>query len=646
MLQTNIGEEWDDGNTLNGDGWSSLWMIESGWTWRDSPSIWSIWGNGFVRNGEECDDGNKNNGDGWSSFWTIEAGWTWSGSPSIWNRWGDSVIQGNEQCDDGNTQNGDGWNSSCMIESGWTWRYSPSIWFMWGNGVITNGEQWDDGNTNNGDGWSSSWIIETGWSWFGTPSIWNRWGDSKIEGREQWDDGNTNSNDGCNSSWVIEAGWNWTGTPSVWTRSVTSYCGDGKISNDEEWDDGNKSNSDGCSSTCQIEPGYIWENSPSNWVLVSELGGTAATIGKTTLYSIVVNLFASVISSFVFEGSAINMWAMLNMLQILHFVPMMTLYYPQVLLTMFSYIGLVNMNNLLLFALFSLMINQSEISSKSGLDYRFDNQSFSSTNIFMNSGDTFAFVMIAFVYIITVTILSLIFKQTQNDNPNQKIRKWSFESFKRLLRLMREAIFFNFFIRFGYESFLELGLAVFLNFYQPSVDTVTEKESIGATLVWGLFLIWIWITTLWVSVFIKPETLEKQSVKKTIGSIYSGLKLSKFGPRLFQLIFLFRRTVIVVILVFLWNNGLAQLIVFTWSNIVVIIHLIIFRPYESKIACIHNVVNEFLLLTICAVWFLFTNSKTELTTWTQYERTAYIWISWCLGVVLLQIIAIVVTLIK
>mmetsp|Transcript_4078 Transcript_4078/g.4993 ORF Transcript_4078/g.4993 Transcript_4078/m.4993 type:complete len:116 (+) Transcript_4078:723-1070(+) len=104
---------------------------------------------------------------------------------------------------------------------------------------------------------------------------------------------------------------------------------------------------------------------------------------------------------------------MINILQLLHFTPMMTLYYPRVMLTMFSYISLVNMNNLVLFVLFSLTVDESKICSQEGLDYRFDNQSFSSTNIFLNSGDTFAFFLFAVLYFIIIYALSIIFKPKQ-----------------------------------------------------------------------------------------------------------------------------------------------------------------------------------------------------------------------------------------
>ena len=39
------GEQWDDGNSNNGDGWDSSWQREAGWNWDCSSgnSIWYIW---------------------------------------------------------------------------------------------------------------------------------------------------------------------------------------------------------------------------------------------------------------------------------------------------------------------------------------------------------------------------------------------------------------------------------------------------------------------------------------------------------------------------------------------------------------------------------------------------------------------------
>ena len=34
-----ISEYWDDGNTINGDGWSGVWIVESGYFWITPGSV-------------------------------------------------------------------------------------------------------------------------------------------------------------------------------------------------------------------------------------------------------------------------------------------------------------------------------------------------------------------------------------------------------------------------------------------------------------------------------------------------------------------------------------------------------------------------------------------------------------------------------
>ena len=159
---------YDDGNISNGDGWSSICTIESGYTWTTaSPSVWiKLWGNGVVNTGEACDDGNTSNGDGWSSTWYVENGNAWNGSPSSCSvKCGDGLIMGSEQWDDGNTSNGDGWSSTWQVKTNWICSGTPSVWHKWGNGAIDPNEGCDDGNNINGDGCSSTWTIESGWTW-------------------------------------------------------------------------------------------------------------------------------------------------------------------------------------------------------------------------------------------------------------------------------------------------------------------------------------------------------------------------------------------------------------------------------------------------------------------------------------------------
>ena len=84
IINTANSEVWDDGNTNDGDGWSSSWTIESGYKWRTnvSPTFWyPNWGDGIKDTTplvEEWDDGNNFSNDGCSKDCKIETNYQWT----------------------------------------------------------------------------------------------------------------------------------------------------------------------------------------------------------------------------------------------------------------------------------------------------------------------------------------------------------------------------------------------------------------------------------------------------------------------------------------------------------------------------------------------------------------------------------------
>ena len=134
-------EAWDDGNKNNGDGWNSVWNTESGWTWTggsqsNKDTCNEICGDGIRFNTITTywDDGNKNSGDGWTSVWSTQKGWTWSGgsqsNKDIWSEICGDGIRFNTittYWDDGNKNNGDGWDLACKVENGWKWTGGTNI---------------------------------------------------------------------------------------------------------------------------------------------------------------------------------------------------------------------------------------------------------------------------------------------------------------------------------------------------------------------------------------------------------------------------------------------------------------------------------------------------------------------------------------
>jgi len=163
--------------------------------------VTETWGDGVVLNPSHgyCDDNNPNDGDGCSSAWAVEPGWTWSlGTPTsastCEDTWGDGIVVDTAfgYWDDGNNVDGDGWDKDCSVES----RYectsgSPTEASVWsdkcrdGRVVIIADGYCDDGNPTNGDGWSYDCAVETGYNWHSgdantASSCTEIWGDGLV----------------------------------------------------------------------------------------------------------------------------------------------------------------------------------------------------------------------------------------------------------------------------------------------------------------------------------------------------------------------------------------------------------------------------------------------------------------------------------
>jgi cysteine-rich repeat protein len=227
---TSIGEQCDDGNSVDGDGCDTNCTVTS-------------CGNGIPNPGEQCDDGNSANGDDCDNNCKLTG-------------CGSGIVTGSEECDDGNQDSNDGCSTVCVTE-------------FCGDEIKNNvTEECDTGtisSTCNGD----CTVAECG--------------DGKINqlfkpggapGPEQCDDGNILGNDGCSSACQFEFcgdGTKNNGTEMCDTAGdsqtcnadcTPSVCGDGKLNpsftapgaaGTEQCDDGNNAGDDGCSSTCRFE---------------------------------------------------------------------------------------------------------------------------------------------------------------------------------------------------------------------------------------------------------------------------------------------------------------------------------------------------------------------------------------------------------
>ena len=84
-----------------------------------------------------------------------------------------------------------------------------------------------------------------------------------------------------------------------------------------------------------------------------------------------------------------GLWGFVNTVQLINYSSMFTLYYPQVVLGLFSFLGVTDLQSQYLTDIYLMQFDTSVIKNKDSWDYRFQNQNIGSTNILMNWGDSF-----------------------------------------------------------------------------------------------------------------------------------------------------------------------------------------------------------------------------------------------------------------
>lgn len=102
------------------------------------------------------------------------------------------------------------------------------------------------------------------------------------------------------------------------------------------------------------------------------------------------------------------MWAMVNTLQLINYFAVCTLFYPKIVLAMFSFINIVNLENEYLSKAYLVHIDESQLEGRDSWDYRFANQGIESTDILLNCADIFFSVLLLVLYYVAVVLLSLL----------------------------------------------------------------------------------------------------------------------------------------------------------------------------------------------------------------------------------------------
>ena len=367
---------WDDGNLKNGDGWSNLCVVDYGWDCSGGNTLLpdycsTLWGDGIlVTPYEQCDDGNRASGDGWSVFWIIEENCYWTtnlSAPinSIWSEyWGDCKNMYILPWDDGNTKNDDGCSSSWVVETGFKWEGgSPTkrdTWTeIWGDGIDLGHNECVDGNLNNGEGCSSTCEFESCYEWKGGNStsvdVWSELhiipsvktisasNTIEIEFSHEMNKTDITLNDLSISipyDYTIIFDWrayysnNKTLTINFNVYTVLTGKEQIKIKfiNYKVW----RGPFGGCLTKDQLSVNA--QNSLASSV------EAANSISKATEYSTYFGIIVTATLVLIGGGSLEMIWALINTLQLISYLPLMTTYFPEPVKVMFQVLKFSNMN--------------------------------------------------------------------------------------------------------------------------------------------------------------------------------------------------------------------------------------------------------------------------------------------------------------
>ena len=400
---------------------------------------------------------------------------------------------------------------------------------VWGDGRKTT-EDCDDGNTNNNDGWSSSCIVEAGYTCINgnitrRDECSEQCGDGKDYGGFECDDGNLIDNDGCDSQWYFEEWYQWTGgnasNPDTWSKLIINatmtMSGQNKailnfdhVMNNTEitLNDMSVSVSSNSYISTSWSASYINDTALEisirfggllkggetlnvriiNYraIRASTGGCVRPSVFSTTLESSLQSSADSAksISDFtgyiVFGGilmifgilmvwgiSIELIWSLINTLQIITFLPLMIEYYPDHVKIMFEILEFVNMDIEYLSGIFTRITSINGLNTAS-YDARFVENGIDSPLFLSNWASLITSLLFTFLALLTFAILYYVL---------------CCQSVKQKVGKILSAYFFNNFLRFLTEGYLEITFASILNIAARPIDSTAEIVSLIISVV-------------------------------------------------------------------------------------------------------------------------------------------------------------------
>ena len=289
---------------------------------------------------------------------------------------------------------------------------------------------------------------------------------------------------------------------------------------------------------------------------LSNSAHTASAIGGLTKYFTIIGI-AGIFGILLLLGSSFEMiWSLVNTLQLISYLPLMITFYPEHVISMFQYLQFSNLDVQYISDLFKSLI-PFDLSNTPSFNTRFLEFGIQ-TPLFV---DNWASILLSLmVSISTLLVCSLLFK----------IACWP--KFKKFLGDVVSSYFFNNFLRFITEGYLELFFGGFLNVV--SFNHSSNSELISLVLASLVVIVWILFPSItFAQLYDKRIKIKEENdvyIKK-FGTMFKDFKTNKEWYHFqFYTFFMLRRLIFVVMLILMENYEQIQSNIFILLSIMVI----------------------------------------------------------------------------
>jgi preprotein translocase subunit YajC len=175
--------------------------------------------------------------------------------------------------------------------------------------------------------------------------------------------------------------------------------------------------------------------------------------------------------------------------------------------------------------------------------------------------------------------------------------------FKKILKKIIVHFEWNMFTRFYIEGYMEFSFTSMLSLSYSSLNDYTLLVDLIITL---LFFLLTFITPFYLIIFMtnRYQELECENFKLRWISLYDGFRLSE-NTIIFNVVFLGRRFLYAVSIVFLGSSPPIQIISCSLVSYFSFFYILIYRPYTSRKENILNCFSELCTFGILSILFAF-----------------------------------------